>query len=126
MESRFLGYGRPDVTTTQRELMNRRTGLVGAFCAALTVVLPASAAAQTKTVYEGPPPNAPRILHGPADVDDYFLHQVTIHQGDSVKWINTGFHNVDLPGPSGKDLLLFVFGPTVTGVKDAAGNPFWF
>lgn len=37
-----------------------------------------------------------------------------------------GFHTVDLPGTSGADLPLIVPGPTVHGVKDAAGNPFWF
>ena len=37
-----------------------------------------------------------------------------------------GFHTVDLPGKSGNDLPLFVSGKIVTGVLDAAGNPFWF
>jgi plastocyanin len=36
-------------------------------------------------------------------------------------------HTVDLPGPSGQDLPLFVrTTPTVAGVNDFAGNPFWF
>ncbi len=95
-------------------------------CAA-TMAVPAAASAATKTVYEGAPPKAPAILQTTTTVNDFFLHKVTIHQGDSVKWINTAFHDVDLPRKGGKDLPLIAgHPPAVTGVKDAAGVPFWF
>jgi plastocyanin len=107
--------------------MHRRATVTLACAATLAVALPATASARTKTVYEGAPPNAPAIIsRGPANVDDFFMHTVTIRQGDSVKWINEDFHNVDLPGPSGKDLPVFSQGATVTGVNDASPNPFWF
>jgi plastocyanin len=98
--------------------------------------LPAVAAARTKTVYAGPPPSARAIArtlvsksfatkYSP-DVNDFFLHRVTINQGDTVAFRINGFHTVDLPGKSGRDLPLIVPGPIATGVNDAAGNPFWF
>jgi plastocyanin len=98
--------------------------------------LPSVAAAGTTTVYAGPPPSAQAIAgqllakgfgakYNP-DVNDFFLHRVTISQGDTVAFRIDGFHTVDLPGKSGKDLPLLVPGPIATGVNDAAGTPFWF
>jgi len=123
--------------------MNRRTGLgvVAASVLAL-LALPASAGAATKVVYAGPPAVTKQIagkVIGAAglnpqsfvkkynpDVDNFFLHRVTINTGDTVSFQIEGFHTVDLPGKSGEDLPLIVPGPTVHGAKDAAGNPFWF
>ena len=87
-----------------------------------TVTLTPSA--RTKTVYEGPPPLAKTFItrsfdhkYAP-DVDDFFLHTVVINQGDTVKWINTGFHTVDIPTHGAGDLPFLVPGATVTGDKD--------
>ncbi|MGZ4173598.1 MAG: cupredoxin domain-containing protein, partial [Solirubrobacteraceae bacterium] len=96
--------------------------------------LPTTVMAATKTVSAGPPGNGTaRHLLGKAflkkyqpDVNDFFLRRVTINQGDTVSFRINGFHTVDLPGSSGKDLPLFISGATVTGAKDFAGNPFWF
>ena len=99
-----------------------------AVCAAgVLIVAPASASAITKTVYAGEPPSASKALskYGAA-VNAFFLNRVTIHQGDSVKFLNEGFHDIDLPGSKGKALPLILPGPTESGVNDAAGQPFWF
>jgi plastocyanin len=60
------------------------------------------------------------------DVNDFFLHRVTINQGDTVKFQINGFHTVDLPVKGGPDLPFIVPGATVSGDKDSAGNLFWF
>lgn len=123
--------------------MSRRIGfgvLVGAFVALLA--LPAIASAATKVVYAGPPAVTNQIAgkviaaaglspkrfvnkYNP-NINDFFLHRVTINAGDTVSFRIEGFHTIDLPGPTGTDRPLIVPGPTVHGAKDAAGNPFWF
>lgn len=106
-------------------------GLIGA------LALPTAALAATKTVYAGPPPATKKIAQaalGKAfgakyspDVNSFFMTRVTIHVGDAVAFKNLGFHTIDLPGSSGKDLPFIVpNGQTATGVNDAAGTPFWF
>jgi plastocyanin len=107
--------------------MHRTVKAAALACAAMaTVALPAAANARTKTVYAGAPPTAPKLIQTIASVNDFFLHKVTVNVGDKVKFVNMGFHNVDFPGASGKDLPLIAPGSTVTGVNDAAGSPFWF
>ncbi len=113
----------------------------GAFAAAFGLVgalaLPSLALGATKTVYAGPPPAIQKIAKsalGKAfvgrynpDANSFFTPRVTIHVGDVVSFQNTGFHTIDLPGSSGKDLPFIVpTGATVHGVNDAAGAPFWF
>jgi plastocyanin len=62
-----------------------------------------------------------------ADVNDFFPHGTTIHVGDSVKFVPTGFHNVDIPRKGGSAAaLLLPTGQAVAGSLDAAGAPFWF
>jgi plastocyanin len=107
--------------------MHRRTGAVALACVATAAIaLPAAASAKTKTVTAGPPSLKVFPQKYSADVNDFFLHKVTINQGDTISFKINGFHNVDFPGASGKDLPLDSAGPTVTGAKDAAGAPFWF
>ncbi|HEX6457548.1 MAG TPA: hypothetical protein VF032_01410 [Thermoleophilaceae bacterium] len=62
-----------------------------------------------------------------ADVNDFFPHGVRIHAGDSVRFVATGFHIVDLPkrGATAQPLVIPT-GQTVAGSLDAAGSPFWF
>lgn len=117
--------------------MQRRLGALALACAGTAVlVVPASATAATKTVSAGPPqsalPLAAKTLgkkfiatYNP-DVNDFFLHRVTIHAGDTVAFVQSGFHTIDLPGRGGKALPLTASGAPITGVNDAAGNPFWF
>jgi plastocyanin len=109
----------------------------------VSLLLPAMAGAATKTVYAGLPNGlAKKILltlpraegkavkAGSPGIDGFRITKVTIHVGDTVAWqgLAAGFHTVDLPRSGGQDLPMFVANPAqlVTGVKDAAGNPFWF
>lgn len=90
-------------------------------------LLPGAASAKSKTVYADAPPSAQiKLARYDASVAAFFLTRVTIHQGDTVKFIALGFHTFDFPGKSTSDLPLFVPGPTVSGDQDAAGNLFWF
>jgi plastocyanin len=62
-----------------------------------------------------------------ADVNDFFPHGTTIHVGDSVKFVPTQFHTVDIPRKGGSALaLLAPTGQPISGSVDAAGAPFWF
>jgi len=107
--------------------MVRRTGVFVAAFAVAAVALPAAASAALKTVYVGPPPSAqPALQQYGADVNNFFRQKITIHEGDTIEWAFQGFHTVDIPPVGQGDLPLILPGPTVTGVLDAAGNPFWF
>lgn len=101
-----------------------------ALVAGATALLPAAAAhAATKTVTMGEPANTVKTFENKygSDVNDFFPHGVTIHVGDSIKWMATGFHTVDLPKKgTGPAALVAATGQKVTGVNDAAGAPFWF
>ncbi len=120
--------------------MKRRTGvLIAATCAA-TLGISATATAATKVVFAGTPPQtkalAGKLLgkrvkalgQDAPEINAFSNQRVTIHQGDSVKWVglSANFHTVDIPKKGGQDLPLIVGGATATGVNDAAGDPFWF
>ena len=102
----------------------------GALCAALGVLLavPCAAQAAEKTVQMGVPRASQRAFESTAsDVNDFFPHQVTIHVGDTVRFVPATFHTVDLPGRRTKPLpVLIPSGQAVAGSVDAAGAPFWF
>jgi len=93
-----------------------------------------SAAAKTITVYAGPPGHGggkklipSQILKLNPNVNAYFPSSVTINVGDSVNFVRGKMpHTIDLTGPTGQDLPLIVAGAPISGLKDAAGNPFWF
>jgi len=97
------------------------------------IAAPAVAQAKSVTVYTGPPPNALAGLsksftakYNP-DVNAFFPQKVTIHVGDTVSFIRGMMpHTIDIPPVGGQDLPLLVPGALAAGVKDAAGNPFWF
>ena len=97
------------------------------------MALPAGAAARTKVVFAGGPGGFATALQNKygAGINGFLLNKVTIHAGDSVLWngkaLAGGFHTVDIPAVGKPDLPLIVpTGTKVSGVKDAAGNPFWF
>ena len=117
----------------------RKRIAVCAISIGLLATLPAAAHAGKFTVYAGDPqglvkPIAFQVLGKKVkavvalhpSANDFFLHRVTIHTGDQVSFINAGFHTIDLPGSSNKDLPFSMPTGTVSGAKDAAGNPFWF
>jgi plastocyanin len=109
----------------------RGFGAFAVVCASLTI--PATAAAASKTVYAGGPvtfQNGPIGKKYSAGLNNFVINRVTVNVGDTVVWngkaLAGGFHTVDLPG-KGKPLPLFTpTGKLVTGVNDAAGDPFWF
>ncbi|HEY5142086.1 MAG TPA: hypothetical protein VII98_01175 [Solirubrobacteraceae bacterium] len=97
--------------------------------AALTVMVavPVTAQAATKSVALGTTAAAQKALqrYG-ADANDFFPHGITIHVGDSVKFLPTNFHTVDLPKKGGTFLPLLTGSAKISGAVDAAGTPFWF
>lgn len=107
--------------------------LLASVSAGAVVAAPAVAQAKSVTVYTGPPPKALAGLsksfkakYNP-DVNAFFPQKVTIHVGDTVRFIRGMMpHTIDIPPVGGKDLPLLVPGAVASGVKDAAGNPFWF
>jgi plastocyanin len=109
---------------------SRALAVVATVGAALAV--PAIASAHTKVVFAGPPPSTAKLVPKSfahkfnPDVNAFFQHRTTIHAGDTVSFRIEGFHTIDLPVKGGADLLLLVPGAPVTGINDAAGNPFWF
>jgi plastocyanin len=100
--------------------------LAGVTCAAFTI--PAAAQAATRAVTMGPPAAAQKVLGDQyrGDATDFFPHGVTIHVGDSVRFLERGFHTVDFP-VRGADPAPFVLpGAPIANSVDAAGAPFWF
>jgi plastocyanin len=110
--------------------MRGKVASLAAIGVAVGAIVPSAASARTKVVVAGPPglhlvTKAFAKKYSP-DVNDFFLRRVTINQGDTVSFHINGFHTVDLPVKGGQDLPFIVPGTTVSGVKDSAGNPFWF
>lgn len=107
-------------------------GLVALVAASGAVAKPVS-----KVVFAGPPPQIAKIAaklipknfvktYNP-DINAFFNKKTTINVGDTVSFVVAGFHTIDLPGKAGAPVPLIVPGKTlVSGVNDAAGNPFWF
>src|SRR5690349_12648109 len=92
-------------------------------------VVPAAAHAATKNVDMGLPLKYQKTFNQGtgSDVNDFFPHGTTIHVGDSIKFVPTSFHTVELPRKGALPLgLILPTGQTISGVNDAAGAPFWF
>jgi plastocyanin len=105
-----------------------RTVLGGILAVALTAAFPAFAQAAQKSVDVGLPLASQKTFQSTgSDVNDFFPHQVSIHAGDTVRFVPTGFHTVDLPGRRTQKLpIVTPLTGTVAGSVDAAGAPFWF
>ena len=88
--------------------------------AVILLASPAAARAATKTVDMGVPVNQQKAFqsHG-TDVNDFFPHGVTVHAGDSVRFVPTGFHDVDIPARGKKPQPLLVTGSAPTGLAVA-------
>lgn len=95
---------------------------------AALLAAPAAASAATKSVTMGLPPKQAKKIQDKfgSDANKFYRGTVTIHTGDSVKFLPFGFHTVDFPKTGGKAKPLIVPGGTATGVKDEAGADFWF
>jgi plastocyanin len=92
------------------------------------LAVPAAANAATKTVDMGLPTSQQKAFQKQfADVNDFFPHGTTIHAGDSIKFVPTGFHTVDIPRKGGSALALILpTGQTIANNLDAANAAFWF
>jgi plastocyanin len=108
--------------------MSRSRKGVSGLALVAALALPGVAQAAQKDVSLGPARAASKALQSTgSDVNDFFPHQVTIHAGDTVRFVPNGFHTVDLPGSRKTKLPLFTpTGQPLAGVVDAAGAPFWF
>ena len=95
--------------------------------AAITLAVPAMAQAKTKDMYVGSPPATAKQLGEATVANAFFPSKLTVNAGDSVSFIPTGFHNVDIPKQGGSSVpFLIPSGQKVAGSLDAAGAPFWF
>jgi plastocyanin len=94
--------------------------------------LAANAAARSQVVYAGGQPAFQAKMGKQFAVGEalqFFPSTVTVHVGDTVVWqgMSIGFHTIDLPARhSGALPLIAPIGGPVSGILDAAGNPFWF
>lgn len=109
--------------------MRQRLG-VALVCVLTGLILTATASARTQIVWAGGQPSFQQTMvqfYG-AEANDFFPRTTAIHVGDTVEWqgMALNFHTVDLPGRSGQDLPLIAPQGPISGVLDAAGNPFWF
>lgn len=95
---------------------------------AVLLAAPAAANAATKSVSMGLPPKQAKKIEDKygSEAEKFYRGTVTIHTGDSVKFLPFGFHNVDFPKTGGKVKPLIVPSGTTTGAKDEAGADFWF
>ena len=101
--------------------------IVFACATAMPLVFAPTALSATKTVDMGTPLKAQKPLGKyQSDANAFFPSAITVHAGDSVKFVPTGFHNVDIPAKGAKPAALLANGATVSGSLDAAGSPFWF
>ena len=94
----------------------------------LAALLPMSADAATRTVTMGTAgKNAKKLQDLGSDVNDFFPHATSVHVGDKVKFVPTGFHTFEFPA-KGQDPAPFAAptGNMISGANDAAGQPFWF
>ena len=100
-----------------------------AFLAVVAVVLLPAAAAQAKpksvVMGLGSKTNEFNTKYG-SDVNAFFPSKITIRKSGKVRFVPGGFHTLDIPPGGGSPLALFAPAGQVSGVKDAAGNPFWF
>jgi plastocyanin len=89
----------------------------------------ATAQGATRTVYAGPfvRADAQAFQQALGDANAYFVNQVTIRQGDRVRWLNRGFHTITFapPGPT-PGLIVPDTSTPLANVLDAANQPFWF
>jgi len=110
--------------------MIRRCARQAQFVAAITaaaLAVPASADAVTKTVTMGlAPSDHSRFKTLKSDVNAYFPDTVSVHVGDSVRFVPDAFHTVDFPGRGAAPLPLVVPTGEKASATDAAGARFWF
>jgi plastocyanin len=109
--------------------MRARAAAIGGLTTAALLLCATGAQAATKTVSAGPPlKTTPKGVPADGDGNAFFRKDVTIHAGDRVKWVFSGFHDVVIPAKGDKPPSLAVPDPAhpVSGVNDAGGAAFFF
>jgi plastocyanin len=101
----------------------RKAAFAAAIC---SLALPAAASAATKTVVVGPAGKPPAGTPKDADANAFFPRALKLHAGDSLKFQFAGFHVVNFPKKGDAFATFEMPAGTTSGVKDAAGNDFWF
>jgi plastocyanin len=87
------------------------------------LAVPATAGAATKSVSMGPPSSAGKKFQKLfTDANDFFPHGVTIHVGDSVRFIPTNFHTVEFPARGAQPAGLVAPSGVVSNALDPAGQ----
>lgn len=103
----------------------RRLTSLGVVTAVVGLLFAAGAQAKTYSATAGP---LRATGNSQLDLDGFYAKSITIHAGDKVRWTVNGLHTVTFV-PRGQAVPAFVMPDSkskVTGVKDAAGVPFWF
>ena len=93
------------------------------------VLAPATfAQAATKSVDMGTPIANQKAMQAlGADVNAFFPNDITVHRGDKVQFVPTGFHSIEFPKKGTAPLpLAGPSGQTIAGAKDPAGADYWF
>ena len=116
--------------------MSRPSRIAAAAAAGILSLLAAPLAAQaapkhiTKNVTMGLPTKVQKSKQflGKWNIDaiDFFPHTTTIHVGDSIKFSQTAFHNLDLPAKGQRRLQLLAAKGPVGHVVGKDGVPFWY
>src|SRR3954447_18424375 len=106
--------------------MRRRLPAALTAVVCLLVVLPGAAPAAQFQAYIGG--DEAKGLPKQASPNAFYPRALRIHTGDVVRWDWRGFHTVTFPvrGKGSPPLALLDQKLPVSGLNDAAGNPFWF
>src|SRR5204863_2591285 len=89
----------PPATGSSPDLKRSSVSPRIALAATALALVPASLAhAATKSVDMGTPiANQKALQQYGADVNAFFPSQITVHRGDKVKFVPTGFHSLEFP-----------------------------
>jgi|tagenome__1003787_1003787.scaffolds.fasta_scaffold20902086_3 plastocyanin len=106
--------------------MRRRRSSAALAAFVVLAALPAGASAATFEAYAGG--DQAKGLPKQASPNAFYPRALRIRVGDTVTWRFRGFHSVTFPvrGEGPPPLVLATTDKPVSGVADAAGNPFWF
>lgn len=107
--------------------MHVRSKTVFVLATASLAVAPGVASAATKTVDMGTPISAQKAIQKTgSDANAFFPSSISVHVGEKVKFVPTGFHTVELLGKGAKPTPLLSPNGQLTAEKDAGGADFWF
>lgn len=105
--------------------MRRHLWPLAAVTTLAVVLSPTVAQAATKSVFAGPPRPVKSLPEG-VDLAHFFPKKIKVARGDKIEFHFRGFHTVTFFGKSKREPFAISDGQKISGVNDAAGNPFWF